>query len=322
MRASSALAGTLLLCAALPSASWRTWRPRAAVLQRPARLLRLCGGGSEGQLPPFDFEDGDDEVRVLMPIGEDVGSRDVVYSLKAGVLTLGVAGAAPVIDAEPLWDAVKADDSYWQIDELDGLGRCVVAELVKKSYGSWDFLLKSQYKPPDASVTTSVFFDVEIAGEDAGRIELGLYGKQTPKTAENFRALCTGEKEDGDVGRLSFEGSAFHRIIPGFMVQGGDFTNGDGTGGFSIYGRTFADEDFKILHAREGLLSMANSGEDTNGSQFFITLAPTPGLDGKHVVYGEVLSGMEVVRELEALGAEDGASSKTARIRACGELAG
>ncbi|KAF0720842.1 hypothetical protein AaE_010270, partial [Aphanomyces astaci] len=146
----------------------------------------------------------------------------------------------------------------------------------------------------------NVFFDIEIGGKRSGRIVFRLYG-DTPKTSDNFRALCTGEKGLGKTTYkpLSFKGTIFHRIINDFMCQGGDFSNRNGTGGESIYGGKFRDENFLHAHSKAGLLSMANSGPNTNGSQFFITLAPTKHLNGKHVVFGEVVEGMDVVRAME-----------------------
>lgn len=188
-------------------------------------------------------------------------------------------------------------------------------------------------EPPSLSTggNPEVWLEIEVgatglhSGETIGRVVCELFADVVPRTAENFRCLCTGEK--GETKRrgdrpplpLHYRGSTVHRVVPGFVCQGGDFQNGDGTGGESIYGECFVDENFHAKHVKAGLLSMANAGKNTNGSQFFITLAAAPHLDGKHVVFGQVVEGMAVVRQMEALGSKEGETSKRIVIKQCGQ---
>ena len=160
-----------------------------------------------------------------------------------------------------------------------------------------------------------VTFSIGVDGQDAGEIKLNMFGNEVPKTVENFVTLCEGKVMDNDV-QLTYEGSKFHRIIPNFMIQGGDFTRGDGTGGRSIWGRSFEDENFKLKH-EPFCLSMANAGKNTNGSQFFITVADTAWLDGRHVVFGKIAEGKQVAKAIEALGSSSGRPSKTVAIKQC-----
>ncbi|MFJ8196819.1 peptidylprolyl isomerase [Streptomyces sp. NPDC096152] len=163
-------------------------------------------------------------------------------------------------------------------------------------------------------MSDNVYFDITINDEPAGRIVFRLFDDAVPKTAKNFRELATGEHGFG------YAGSTFHRVIPSFMLQGGDFTRGDGTGGKSIYGEKFADENFNLKHDRPYLLSMANAGRNTNGSQFFVTTVVTNWLDGKHVVFGEVVEGQDIVDKIEGLGSQSGTPKAKVTIAASGTV--
>ncbi|CBK20464.2 Peptidyl-prolyl cis-trans isomerase [Blastocystis hominis] len=170
-------------------------------------------------------------------------------------------------------------------------------------------------------ITKRVFFDIEIDGQKVGRIVMGLFGRTAPRTVENFRALCTGEKGIGRSGMpLHYKGTVFHRIIPHLMIQGGDITAGNGTGGESIYGHRFPNENFRMKHVGPGLLSMVNSGPNANGSQFFITTVKAQWLDRRHVVFGRVIEGMKIVKMIEALGTGNGTPLKKVVIADSGEL--
>jgi peptidylprolyl isomerase len=184
--------------------------------------------------------------------------------------------------------------------------------------------MADEYKPFHAvnPKNPKVFFEITIDGKAAGRIEMELFADTCPKTAENFLQLCVGTKSK--TGKpLAFKGSSFHRVIPDFMCQGGDFTLGDGRGGESIYGGKFDDETFEGKagkHFGPGTLSMANAGPNTNGSQFFLCTAATPHLDGKHVVFGQVVKGYDVVKKIEAVGSRSGKTSAKVTISDCGKV--
>jgi len=271
-----------------------------------------------GNPKPYSWDQTAEEVHINIPIEAAIKGKDVVFTLAPNSLKVGIKGQPLLIDDE-LIGTVKTDDSLWEIDSVDGK-RCLVVTLVKAKGEQWDFLLKSEDVPPDCTFTDQCFFDLTIGGEAAGRVVFGMYGNVVPKTVANFVALCKGDQTSAAGSALAYKGSAFHRVIPGFMCQGGDFTRGDGTGGESIYGEKFEDENFAVKHTKEGLLSMANAGPGTNGSQFFITVALTPHLDKRHVVFGEVASGYDVIKQCEAVGSAEGKTSQEVLIADCGVL--
>lgn len=206
------------------------------------------------------------------------------------------------------------------------VSKCAVFFIIRKKKMFRLVAVRSQRKIPFYPINPQnpiVFFDISV-GAHTGRVEMELFKDVVPKTAENFRALCTGEKGVGRSGKLlSFKNSIFHRVIPQFMIQGGDFTNGNGTGGESIYGMKFQDESFQGRAGRHfgaGTLSMANAGPNTNGSQFFITTANTEWLDGKHVVFGQITKGYDTILEVERNGSRSGATRTRIVITDCGEI--
>ncbi|KAJ8604911.1 hypothetical protein CTAYLR_004304 [Chrysophaeum taylorii] len=266
------------------------------------------GPKDRGSGPNYSWEQTRETMSLMVDVGEAAAS-DIVVEVTPRTIEVRIRGEARV-SGDLGGDALK-DDTFWVLEE-DGT---LVVDIAKKSQRSWTGLLSTEGDATYARVTRTVYLDVEINGTAAGRVELGLFGDDLPKTVDNFVALCEGRG-----GVPSFAGTPFHRVIPGFVAQAGDVTNRDGTGGVSIYDGPFKDERFLFRHDKEGLLSMANSGPDSNKSQFFCTLAACSWLDDKHVIFGRVLKGMDVLRAIEACGSADGTPLGSVLISASGSL--
>jgi len=274
-----------------------------------------------------------------MPIADDVSSKEVIFECKDWNLKLGVVPekGEMVIDDKVLYK-VDVEDTYFLIDTGEYGERCAVVHLEKKTKEQ-DWYAYDRFEPPSErfllegekeraqltyKVTHKAWMDVAIEEKTVGRVEFGLWGDLCPKTVENFRCLCTGEKGESDeTGEpLHYKGTSFHRVIPEFCIQGGQtFEDDEGAGGESIYGGYFEDENLRVKFKRAGMLAMANGGPDMNGSQFFITMTKADHLSHKCVGFGEVLDGMDVLREVEKLGTDDGEPSLLVTIADCGASA-
>jgi len=264
-----------------------------------------------------------DDVSIKVPVPATARGKDIQFVVHPKRLSLKLSGSSLLEGNFADNTAANVDESFWTLESDDAGNKYVAITLAKKQMGyeSWDQLFEAD--KVDLAITSRVFLQIKIGGELVGKVAIGLFGKVVPRTVENFRALCTGEKGVGASGKpLHYKGSKFHRVIPEFMVQGGDFTSGDGRGGESIYGAKFQDENFKVRHEEAGLVAMANAGPNTNGSQFYILLGAQPHLDGRHVVFGKVEAGMDIVRRIEAVGSDSGAPGAEVEVVDCGELSG
>ena len=296
-------------------------RPRRVATSRgikTATRALLTSSPDLPSKPTWEAPEMTKDIVITVQLPADTTRKDIDVKMFKDHITLNIAGVSePAIGGDFPWN-VDLEGSYWEKED-DTL---LIYLEKEEAYDPWEFVFESDLpEPGDTTVTDKVYFDMEINGKEAGRVVMGLYGNHVPKTTENFRALCTGEKGEGKAGKpLHYKDSCFHRIIPGFMCQGGDFTAANGTGGESIYGEKFEDENFVLKHEGEGILSMANAGPGTNGSQFFLCTAETQWLDGKHVVFGKVIEGMDVVRAVEEVGSQSGKTSAEVIVADSGEM--
>jgi len=302
------------------------------------RDLSLDGYPIHGQGYYWTLSKNTEAVHIYVPIANDVSPKDVIFDCHDSTLRLGlVPEKGGMVIEDKLLYKVDTETSYFLLDSGEYGERCISVWLEKLNkeqdwyaYDRFDpvserFLTEGEKTRADISteVTCKTYFDIEVNEKPFGRITMGLWGKLVPRTVENFRCLCTGEKGvSEETGQpLHYKGTRFHRIIPDFCLQGGQtFENDEGSGGESIYGPTFDDENLRVKFKKPGMLAMANGGPDTNGSQFFITCCKADHLSHKCVGFGEVLEGFEVIKALESIGTEEGEPMEEAVIADCGEI--
>jgi len=285
-------------------------------------------GPTSGEGEGYSWTSDEGKVYVRIAIPKALKAKAIQVDISPEALRVMRGKEGELLVGGPLAGRCRPDSSFWTIEEdedEDSEIKWLCVDLEKDTKGgNWKSgLLVGECDPFRATVTDTAWLELALNGTSLGRLEVGLLGLAAPRTALNFKELCKGDaKSTVDPGRnLSLKGSPFHRIIPGFMLQGGDITNGDGTGGESIYGPKFDDENFSLKHTAPGVLSMANSGPDTCGSQFFVTTAPTPWLDGRHCVFGRVTGGFEkVALAVEKCGSETGQVTGEVIIADCGVL--
>lgn len=333
-------AGALTALAAAVGANRRSQRRRGErVSMGPFRRdLTLSGYPIHGPGYYWTLSTCTAAVLIYVPIADDVNSSDIVYDCHDFTLKVGTVPekGGLVINDKVLYD-VDLEESYFLIDTGEFGERCIVVWLYKltreQDWYAYDrfepvterFLLQGEKKRAQLAfkLTHKTFLDITIDEKPMGRIVIGLFGDVAPRTVENFRCLCTGEKgNSAETGEpLHYLSTRMHRVIPGFCIQGGQtFENEEGSGGESIYGRTFEDENLRVQFNKPGFIAMANGGPDTNGSQFFITTTKADHLSYKCVGFGEVLEGMDVVRAMESCGSDSGEVQRNIVISACGEL--
>ncbi|GAX82175.1 hypothetical protein CEUSTIGMA_g9603.t1 [Chlamydomonas eustigma] len=285
------------------------------------KRVRLCISARLKEAPDVSasWTQSTDEVFIKIPVSPDTRGRDITLEIHPKRLCVMKDGKALIEGSLADVGQIKVDDCFWTLEPDEVGGRHISLTLAKKSMGyeSWESLFESELIA--AEVTDKVYMQIKIGSEVVGKMLIGLYGSLVPKTVQNFKALCTGEKGVGQAGKpLHFKGSKFHRVIPEFMAQGGDITMGNGFGGESIYGEKFEDESFKLRHDERGVLAMANAGPGTNGSQFYFLFGPQPHLDGKHVVFGKIEAGFDILRRIESVGTDGGVPTDEVEIIDCG----